>query len=307
MWGEGGKMKKVVYFGKINISTQQVYELYNGVDIHEILTPVFSKFNNALKYVYNYTFMYENAIVESSITYSVHIKEKTDTYIWGFLDKESRLPYKQEDISGELVTKFVPNTERVEFYYDVFKEIVGYYTSNRFGRKEVLEVFQNLLDSFYDEEEFPITFSVSRYTHGLSIKQIEKELKEIKNIQKLRFTVRPVNPDTKLLKKIQNNGKGKLEEFEDANLSVKHVELTSASRLGLNLDSNLVKDEINYAATINDSLTMKDSTSNGYVKIEATGRDGITYSTEDRAQVKKEINNIIEFKKACQDLINRGK
>ena len=30
-------MKKVVYLGKVNISSEQVYNLYNGDNIYEIL------------------------------------------------------------------------------------------------------------------------------------------------------------------------------------------------------------------------------------------------------------------------------
>lgn len=300
-------MKKVVYFGKINISTSQVYELYNGKNIYDVLMPVLQNFNEDLSYKHGFSFIYEDKLIDDAILYTVRIKEKTDTYIWGYLSKEGKVPYKEESLSGELVTKFVANTERIEFYYDVFKEKIGYYTSNRFGKTEILSVFENLLNSMYDEENFPMQFSVSKYTHGLSIEQITDELNKIQNIQKLKFTFRPVNPDSQLLKGIQDNGKGKLEEFELANISSKHVELTSASRLGLNLKADIVKDEINYASTINDSLSMKQSTQNGYVKIEATGKDGITYSTEDRAQIKKDINNVIEFKKACQDLINKGK
>lgn len=300
-------MKKVIYFGKINLATGQIYDLYNGGNIYDILQPVLQNFTEKLSYKHEYSFMYDDKVIEDEILYTVKIKEKTDTYIWGYLSKEGKVPYKEENIVGELVTKFVANTERIEFYYDVFKEKIGYYTSIRFGKKEVLEVFENLLNSMYDEEAFPFQFSVSRYTNGLDIRQIEDELKEIKNIQKLRFTFRPANPDTKLLKKIQDNGKGKLEEFEDANLSTKHVELSSASRIGININAKIVKDELEYASKMNTSIDMKQSTQNGYVKIEAVGRDGITYSTEDRAQIKKEINNVIEFKKACQDLISRGK
>lgn len=300
-------MKKVIYFAKVNIATSQVYDLYNGQNIYNILSPVLYRFNDQLAYEYEYSFIYDDKIIRDKILYSVRIKERTDTYIWGYLYKDGKIPYKEEKENGELSTKYVQNKERIEFYYDVFKEKVGYYTSNRFGKAEIIEVFENLLNRMYDEEKFPILFSVSKYTHGLSIQQIQKELNKIQNIQKLKFTFRPVNPDSDFLNEIQANGKGKLEEFEEANLSVKHVELTSASRLGLNLDSNIVKDEINYATTINENLSMKKSTQNGYVKIEATGRDGTTYSTEERDQIKKDINNIIEFKKACQNLIERGK
>lgn len=298
--------KAVIYFAKVNIITGKVFDLYNGEDIHDILQPVLIRFTEALGYRKEYSYFQDDKVVEDYINYSVKIKEKSDTYIWGYLSKESKVPYKEEDVNGELRTKYIQSLERIEFYYDIFKEKIGYYTTNRFGKTEVIEVFENMLNRMYDEECFQLMFSVSKYTHGINIKHLQKELEEIRNIHKLKFTFRPANPDSDLLKAIQEKGKEKLEEFENANLSTKHVELTAATSLGLNLKANMVQEEIKYAEKINSNIPLSKSTQNGYVKIEAIGKNGVTYSTEDQAQVKKEISNVIEFKKACQRMIDRG-
>ncbi|MGN8963274.1 hypothetical protein [Bariatricus sp. HCP28S3_D3] len=299
--------KKVIYFGKVNIISSHVYKMYDSeYDFYDVLLPVLINIKDGLEYEYRFTQMYDEKMVEVSYNYVMRIKEKTDTYVYGYLNKKGRVPYKTESISGELVTEYIDNTERIEFYYDVFKEKIGYYTSIRFGHKEILDVFEHMLNSIFKDEEDAMMFSVSRYTNGLDVKNIEKELQSIGNIQKLKFTFKPINPDTELRESILKNGIERLEEFEDANLSIKHVELYAASRMGLNIESNIVREQIDYANSINSNVSFEKSTGNGYVKVEAVGSDGITHSTEDKAPVKKEINNIIDFKSACQELINKG-
>ena len=73
-------MKKVIYFAKVNIATSQVYDLYNGQNIYNILSPVLYRFNDQLAYEYEYSFIYDDKIIQDKILYSVRIKERTDTY-----------------------------------------------------------------------------------------------------------------------------------------------------------------------------------------------------------------------------------
>ena len=120
--------KKVVYFGKINITSRHVYDIYKAEsNVYKILLPVLININDGLEYVYSYTYMYDDKIIEEKIQYTLRIREKTDTYIYGYLSKKGKIPYKQENMSGELVPGYIDNTERIEFYYDVFKEKIGYF------------------------------------------------------------------------------------------------------------------------------------------------------------------------------------
>lgn len=111
------------------------------------------------------------------------------------------------------------------------------------------------------------------------------------------------NPDTEMLDSIQENGSDKLEEFEEANISQKSIIFTSTSRLGLNIDSKAVKESLDEVGNIQKDLPVEKATRNGYVKVEATGRNGITRSTEDHEPVRKHIKRMTEFVKACEEII----
>lgn len=301
---------RVIYFGKVNLTSSHIYDVYNGkIQMHDLLQNVLIGLKDGISWNYEYSYIGNDGDLHTDNSlFSVRIKEKTDTYIQGYIDKDSRLYYKSRSSeTGELESKSVGNTETIEFYYDVFSEIFGYHTARRFGHKEVLNVFENLIRIAVENCKEGYVFTVARYTSGLNIEEIRQELKGISSIQKIKFTYQPVNPDSEFLDQIEKNGKDKLGEFEDANLATQSVIMTSSSKLGLNIDSNIIKEQISTVNELQRNVSSKDATANGYVKVEATGKDGIVHSTEDKAPIKKEINNILEFKIACQEIIMKRK
>lgn len=296
----------IVYFGKVNLVSEHIYKVYsNELDIRDIMLNMLINFKNGMTYLEENTYIGEDGEEHTTtINYSVYVKEKTDTYIRGRLDKEFKLFYKEKNpITHELEGKSINNTDAVEFYFDVFNEMVGYNTSNRFGHKKFLEVFTALLNETSRIADLGYEFIVDRYTRGIDINDLYGELKKIDGIQSLTLSLKPANPDGRLLKSIQEKGKDKLEEFEEANLSSKSILLTSSSKLGLNIDSKLVKDSLEEADKLHRNLSIKKAISNGYVKVEVTGRDGVMRSTANRAPVKRRIKRMSEFIKACEDVI----
>ena len=297
-----------IYFAKINLISDHIYKVYNDeLKMRDILLNVLINFNSDLHWEEEYTYIGEDGAQHTNtISYSVYIKNKTDSIIRGRLDKESKLFYKEKNpLTNELESKSISNTDAIEFYFDVFSEMVGYNTSNRFGHKKFLKVFSEILNQASVKGQQKYLFEVNRYTNGINMDNLYKELKNIKNIQKLLFSFKPVNPDTDTLMSIQNNGLDKLEEFEEANLSSKSIMLTSSSRLGLNIDSKIVQESLDEANSLQRDVSIEKATSNGYVRVEATGRDGITRSTADRAPIKRYIKRMSEFEKACQEVINK--
>lgn len=183
--------------------------------------------------------------------------------------------------------------------------MIGYNTSSRFGHSKFLKVFSVMLNEASRKAGEEYQFVVDRYTQGIDIGDLYNELKKIDGIQRLTFSFKPVNPDKELLKMIQDNGKDRLEQFEEANLSSRSILLTSTSRLGLNVDSQIVKEALEEADNLQRNVSMEKAISNGYVKVEATGRNGITKSTADKAPIKRNIRKMSEFIKACEDVIHR--
>lgn len=303
--GEMNMASKTLYFGKINLNSSHIYDVYNGTEnIHNILEKLLINFYDGLTLVEERPIYYDGELIRNDdIVYKVTIREKTDTYIYGYLYKTSTLYYKEENrYTNKLESKHVPNTESIEFYMDVFKEMVGYYTSQRFGEKEILYVLSKMIDDVMKDEGY--TFTIDKYTDGLSLKEIKKELKSIRAIQKLTIEYKPANPDTNIMDSIKKNGKGRLEKYEEANLSSKSVIFTASSKMGLNISSDEISEEINEIDNMQKDIDAKKATQNGYIKVEALGSDGIVHSTADKAQVKKKINNVYEFKQACIDIIS---
>ncbi|KMZ52351.1 hypothetical protein [Dorea sp. D27] len=301
-------MSIMLYFGKVNLISEHVYKVYSGeIQMREILSNLLINFKDGLQYQEENSYIGDDGEQHTNvIEYSVYVKEKTDTFIRGRLDKKFRLLYKEKNpITRELETKGITNTDAIEFYFDIFNEMVGYNTSIRFGHKKFLEIFGIMINLSMDKAELDYRFIVDRYTNGIDIKELYRELKEIKAIQKLSFTFRPINPDKQTLKSIQDNGKDRLEQFENANLSTKSILLTSASKLGLNIDSYIVREQLDEADNLQRDVDARNATSKGYVKVEATGRDGVTKSTEDKAPIKRKIHRMSEFVKACEDVIRQ--
>lgn len=301
-------MAITIYFGKINLISEHIYKVYSKeLQIRDIMLDILLHFDDGMRFREENTYIGDDGEQHTNtIDYSIYIKDKTDTYIRGRLDKEFKLFYKEKNpVTKELESRSISNTDAIEFYFDVFNEMVGYNTSNRFGHKKFLEIFAAMLNEAARRAEKDYQFAVDRYTNGIDINNLYKELKDIKGIQKLSFSLKPVNPDTEILKSIQDNGKDKLEEFEEANLSSKSILLTSTSRLGLNIDSKLVKESLDEANSLQRDMPVEKATSSGYVKVEATGRDGVTRSTEDMAPVKRHIRRMSEFIKACEEVIRK--
>lgn len=305
-------MSMTIYFGKVNLISDHIYKVYSKeLDIKDIMLDILLHFDNGMSYQEENLYIGDDGKQHTNtISYSIYIKEKTDTYIRGRLDKEFKLFYKEKNpLTQELESRAISNTDAIEFYFDVFNEMVGYNTSNRFGHTKFLEIFAEMVNEAASRAEKEYKFTVDRYTNGIDIKDLYTELKQIQGIQRLNFIFKPINPDTETLDLIQKNGKDRLEEFEEANLSTKSILLTSSSKLGLKIDSRLVQESLKEADSLQRNVSARQATGNGYVKVEATGKDGITRSTEDRAPVRRHIQKIEEFIKACDDVIrkrNRG-
>lgn len=301
-------MSITVYFGKINLISDHIYKVYDKkISIRDVMSDVLLSFHHGLEFKETYYYIGKDGKQhEDSIGYRVSISEKTDTYIYGTIYRKSKLFYKElNDKNQELDTRAVNNTDAIRFYFDVFNEMVGYHTTQRFGHKKFLEVFGKLINIAVKEKGLNYEFNVGRYTNGIDISQLKNELSNIKNIQYLKFSFQPANPDTQILDSIDKNGKGYLEDFQEANLSTKSVLLSASGKLGININSKIVQEQIDIVNNLQKNITTNVATKYSYAKVEAEGIDGISHSTEDMAPVKKKIDKMEEFKLACMQIIRK--
>lgn len=300
--------KIVLYFGKFNLISGPLFEVYNGkTKMHDIMLNVLLSIQDGISYEKEVKFKPDDGeeVLKEEIIYKISIREKTDTYVQGYLYKNSKIYFKNfNEATKQFVTKSVRNDEGVEFYFDVFSEMVGYYTANRLGHKEFREAFCNVINKAV--EKYDYEFELKPYTKGLSLDEIKNDLKSMGALKSITIKYHIPNPGEEMLKKIAQDGEG-IENFKKANLAKKSVLLTSANKQGINVDSEEVNKELNQIESIHSSMDAKTATKNAYVQIDATSFSGINMSTLQKRPVKREIGNIIEFAEACAEVIKRRK
>ena len=150
-----------IYFGKINLVSSQIGEvLCNAISLRNVLTKLFIALKDDITYTYTTTKQIdENTTIDQTIEYSITIKEKTESDLQGYLHKKSYLYYKDfNKNTKERITKKVENTESSEFYYDVYREMVGYQRTQRFGYKEFLYGFEGILNSACESSDLDYAF-----------------------------------------------------------------------------------------------------------------------------------------------------
>ena len=213
-------MKKVIYFAKVNIATSQVYDLYNGQNIYNILSPVLYRFNDQLAYEYEYSFIYDDKITSLTVykEYSNIISQSTlevqskiiayiarnhiinkdkvefETYV-----KEKRI----EIIDIYNVSLFNSNIESIKklrlenicnFYYmiildnikDTYKSIYNNHKVQYIKRKEFLNNLKNIKPS--DRLKSYDVFIHNNFTET-AIKDSEIVLENLKHLQKFLLGV----------------------------------------------------------------------------------------------------------------------
>ena len=206
-------------------------------------------------------------------------------------------------IIKKLSQKKIQNTETSEFYYDVFREMVSYQRTLRFGYKEFLFAFEGILNSACKLAHLNYSFTVNQYTEGLDINNLRSTLQNEHQIQKLKIKYQIPNPDADTLKYIQENPEKTIKDFKDANLAIKYVTYQSFSDTGLNVDSEMIEKELQNINNIHSNIGAQKAIQNGYVEVETTDINGVTRSTANTRPVIKHIDYIYELKEAASNVI----
>ncbi len=298
-------MSIALYFGKINMSSSQLGDvLINNASFRNILSNVLSALKDDITYTHRYTKQIDNETIVEDIEYSLSIKEKNDNEVIGYIHKKSYLNYKDFDKEHkEIISKKIQNTETSEFYYDVFREMVGYQRTLRFGYKEFLFAFEGILNSACRMANLDYSFTVNQYTEGLDINNLRIALKNESQIQKLKVKYQIPNPDADTLKHIQENPEKTIKDFKEANLAIKYVTYQAFSDSGLNVSSEMIEKELQNINSIHSNIGVQKAIQNGYVEVETTDVNGITRSTANTRPIIKHIDCILELKEAASNII----
>lgn len=300
-------MSITIYFGKVNLVSSQIGDaLFNSISLRNILSELLKALRDNTSYTYTTTKQINiNETVTEDIEYSLSIKEKTDTDLQGYLHKKSYLYYKDFDKqTKEIISKKIENTESSEFYYDVFREMIGYQRTLRFGYKEFLYGFEGILNTACTNANLDYKFTVNQYTEGLDINDLRNELiSNNQQIQTLKIKYQIPNPNFYTLRKIHLNPEETIKNFRSANLATKYVTYQSFTNSALNLSSEIIEQELQNIDNMHSSINTKEALKNGYVEVETTNIYGVKKSSTDTKPIVKHINNILELKDAASIVI----
>ena len=95
------------------------------------------------------------------------------------------------------------------------------------------------------------------------------------------------------------------ELMEEANANAMSVIFDSNGTIGLNIDSEEIRENIKRVGNLSKGISDKEAIKNGYVRVEATSKDGKRYTTEECKPIKRETigETAEEFFLACRDTI----
>lgn len=277
-------MSITLYFSKINLNSHifDVYEDRKKLD--SILKELFLNIKENITYTQKETRYDQN---NEEFTYEAYFKfnlitKMNDNTIVGNVIKTSNLFVNEVDEkTGEIKKIPVENSELIPFYFDVFNEIVAFYTTNRFGYNVFNNAFKELLNKSMSTNEEEFNFEVSLLKMGLSVNELQTQLKNIGKLETLKIEIIPPNPDDELLDAIQQNGEEVLNDIKSGNVTHKSTIFTSTAPGGLNLDAKIIKQELEGMDKIHSKLSSETAIKNGYVTVDATNKKGRTFSTND--------------------------
>lgn len=307
-------MSKTLYFSKVNLNSHifNVYDKKN--DLNEILKKLYLNIENNITY-YKETIGIDsegNAYNDSKsykfLSIEKYDKELMNT-ITGRISKKMIIFINEVDeTTGEERKIPTEHSEVIMFYFDVYKEIVSFHTSQRFGYVEINNVFKELINKSMENELEDYYFDVAICREGLDLKKIRDEITKIGKLETLNIEVIPPNPDDELLNNIQQNGEKYLSELKQANITNRSILFTSKAPKGLNIKSEMVNKELEKIEGMHSTLSTEKATKNGYVTVSAQNKEGRTYTSEESNPVKDKIEsqltNLHDFALACKKKVN---
>jgi len=296
-----------LYFAKLNLISTDIFDLYNDPKKKDDITfALYEAVKSDTHWFKENNYFDDSGEPQSTtIDYSIHILRinETATIIEGWLYKKSRLYYKTLDNATKtLMQQFTENTEGNRFSIDLNHGFVGYNTSQRFGYKEFVEAFENIINLSEEKLKYDYRYRMSLCVSGINLEQIKEELHNIGEIKELRIRMQPPNPSDQILDDLQKRCDGVVKNLKDANVTEVEMFYSTKGSSGIDLRSSLISERIDDIQGLYSGLTVEESTQKGYVSVEATSMTGRKYASGDSKPIKRIIEGIEDFFDACVDV-----
>ncbi len=292
----GTTMTRTLYFSKVSLNSQDVYDLYQDYDIrYSITVDILHMLKNGARYIDSDIYVDEDGIEHTrEIIYILSIINKDDESIYGTVDRTTTVFVKQRDAeTGELKNHAVDDTEEVEFYYDVLHEYIAFVTRRRFKKNIFNEAFANLMNSCSEKEELPYSFYLESYNYGMSIEEIKNYIKQIKDIKQLIITYRPANPDEALIRIAQEASDS--ERIKESNATERSIIYIARGSNCIDGSASIIQEDIDKLEQLNEGIPIEEATQRGYAAIKSVNEKGDVKSTTESKPFVRKIKEMANF------------
>ena len=170
----------ILYFSKLNLVSVEVFTAQDDpFFLKRVMDIVAGDLTNGTIYEKEDYYTENGQKFMNTVVYRISIRRKTDTYIDGYIYKDSVVYYKELDrVTGELKRKSQPNTEAIRFYFDIYKETIGFHVTSRFGYKEFNNAFVHIINKCLNDKKRGFHFEIALRTQGMEFSEIKENLKE---------------------------------------------------------------------------------------------------------------------------------
>lgn len=299
-------MNVVLFCSKVSLASSDIFDVYEKEGLKDkILSILHGVVSSDIVYEEADEFLNDNGEkIVKTIRYKLSINEKTNTYIYGHLCKDSELYYKTfNEKTRQSERHTTPYTETVLFYFDVYKEIIVFHTANRLGYRNFNDAMMGIFNKAMEINSYPYRFEIVLLTEGLKVAEIENTLKSIHNIYELKFNYQAPNPDSDTLARIKENGEGFIDSMEEANATRISQIFSTKGGKGLNVDSYFIKESIDNIKGMSSIVGDTKAFAKGYISVEVTDARGKKYTTAESKPVKTIVNSLNDFVNSCKRII----
>lgn len=295
----------VLYFAKVNYNSG-IYEVYDEKKvIQEVNNKIFSFLTDKARAEKTELKKDdEGKVLPKTIIYEFLNLEKNNNIIIGNIIKNDHVYLKKIDReTAEPIKRKEENEESILFYYDVNKEIIVFYTTQKFGYLEFIEAFEELLNESFELNGAEEIFSIGLIKNLSSINTLIEDIKKLGKIKELKIEVIPPNPNEKLLNDMMARSERTLENMKNSNITKRSILFTSDTKDGINMNSDMVTDSINDFKYLHKDLKAEDVINNAYGEITATSKDGKIYTSKNTEPLKYEIKDCEKNRKKFKEII----
>ena len=206
---------------------------------------------------------------------------------------------KRGDTAGDMIKVPHENTEDICFYYDVLHEYVAYIVRRRFSVAMFNEAFAMVLNNASEKMGHKFSFYVESFNEGLTIEEIQEQIRNDKEIRELTITYRPANPDDRIIDKVRQ-ARDK-EKIRESNATERSVIYKAKGNALINGGADVIQDDIKQLIDMNKDISIKEMTKRGYVVVTSKNQKGDVKTTTDSKQFSKVLRGIDEFKEVAKN------